>query len=103
MTASLEERIVEWSASRPAWQRAVLRRVALGDAFSAKDYDQLTDALVGTPSPPMRPASVMRSIGNSRPALRIAAGTRSRLSSTVESGKPTVLKVGATPPLRLSP
>jgi len=44
----------------------------------------------------------MRSIGNSRPALRMAARTRSRLSRTVESGKPTVLTVGATPPLWLS-
>jgi len=38
--------------------------------------------------------TVMRPIGDSRPALRMAARTRSRLSRTVESGKPAVLTVG---------
>jgi len=41
---SLEEQIVEWSALRPPWQRAVLRRVATGHVFSEKDYDELMDA-----------------------------------------------------------
>jgi energy-coupling factor transporter ATP-binding protein EcfA2 len=43
---SLEEQIIEWSASRAPWQRVVLRRVAVGDVFSGNDYDQLVDALV---------------------------------------------------------
>jgi hypothetical protein len=43
---SLEEQIVEWSSSRPFWERAVLRRVAMGDVLSDEDYDQLVDALV---------------------------------------------------------
>jgi ABC-type transport system involved in cytochrome bd biosynthesis fused ATPase/permease subunit len=43
---SLEEQIVEWSSSRPPWERAVLRRVAMGDVLSGEDYDQLVDALV---------------------------------------------------------
>ena len=38
--------------------------------------------------------TVIRSIGNSKPALRMAARTRSRLSRTVESGSPTVVKEG---------
>jgi hypothetical protein len=38
---SLEEQIIEWSTSRPAWQRTVLRRVAMGEALSDKDYDAL--------------------------------------------------------------
>ena len=37
----------------------------------------------------------MRSIGNSRPELRMAARTRSRLSRTVASGRPTVLNEGS--------
>jgi hypothetical protein len=45
---SLEEQIVEWSASRPPWQRAVLRRVAMGNALSDKDYDDLVDARVSS-------------------------------------------------------
>lgn len=45
---SLEEQIVEWSTSRPSWQRGVLRRVAIGQALSEKDYDQIVDALVGS-------------------------------------------------------
>jgi len=43
---SLEKRIIEWSASRPPWQRAILRRVALGNVLSEEDYDQLVDALL---------------------------------------------------------
>ena len=43
---ALEEQIVEWSATRPAWQRVVLRRVATGDALSNEDYDQLIDDIV---------------------------------------------------------
>ena len=43
---ALEEQIVEWSASRPPWQRLVLRRVAAGAAFSNEDYDALVDSIV---------------------------------------------------------
>ncbi len=39
--------------------------------------------------------TVIRSIGNSKPALRMAARIRSRLSRTVESGSPTVAKQGS--------
>jgi energy-coupling factor transporter ATP-binding protein EcfA2 len=45
---SLEEQIVEWSVSRPLWQRVVLRRVALGHVLSDKDYDALVDALLSS-------------------------------------------------------
>jgi energy-coupling factor transporter ATP-binding protein EcfA2 len=43
---SLEEQIVDWAASRPLWQQAVLRRVATGGVFSDTDYDELVNALV---------------------------------------------------------
>ena len=49
---SLEEAIVSWSASRPPWQRAVLRRVATGDLLSSNDYDQLVEDLVAPKTPP---------------------------------------------------
>jgi len=44
---SLEEQIVEWSASRPRppWQRAIFRRVAMGAILSEADYDKLADPL----------------------------------------------------------
>lgn len=45
---SLEEQIIEWSRSRPSWQRAVLRRVALGQVLSDKDYDDLVHALLSS-------------------------------------------------------
>ena len=45
---SLEEQIIEWSSSKPHWQRAVLRQVAMGHRFSDKDYDQLTASLVSS-------------------------------------------------------
>jgi hypothetical protein len=40
--------------------------------------------------------TVIGATGIARPALRMAARTRSRLSRTVESGKPALLK-GETP------
>ena len=43
---ALEEQIVKWSATRPVWQRRVLRRVAKGDELSNEDYDQLIDDIV---------------------------------------------------------
>ena len=43
---ALEEQIVEWSASRPGWQRLVLQRVATGDGLSNEDYDQIIDNFV---------------------------------------------------------
>jgi energy-coupling factor transporter ATP-binding protein EcfA2 len=44
----LEEQIVEWSASRPTWQRAILRRVAMGEVLSAKDYGTLVESLLSS-------------------------------------------------------
>ena len=46
--------------------------------------------------------TVIGATGIARPALLMAARTRSQLSRTAESGKPAVLTVGATPPLWLS-
>ena len=43
---ALEEQIVEWSATRPAWQRRVLRRVAKGEPLSSRDFDRLVDKMV---------------------------------------------------------
>jgi len=43
---SLEERIIEWSKDRPAWQREVMRRVAAGETLSDEEYDRLVDAIV---------------------------------------------------------
>lgn len=44
---ALEELIVAWSKDRPAWQREVMRRVAVGDVLSDADYDQLVEEIVG--------------------------------------------------------
>ena len=38
---ALEELIVAWSQERPAWQRAVMRRIAAGEVLSNEDYDEL--------------------------------------------------------------
>lgn len=43
---ALEELIVAWSKERPAWQREVMRRVAVGEAFSDGDYDRLVEDIV---------------------------------------------------------
>jgi len=49
---SLEEQIIEWSASRPDWQREVLKRVASGQTLSDKDYDSLVDLLLSPSQSP---------------------------------------------------
>ena len=43
---ALEELIVAWSNERPAWQREVMRRVAVADVFSDEDYDRLVEDIV---------------------------------------------------------
>lgn len=43
---ALEEQIVEWSATRPGWQRYVLRRIAKGDPLSSRECDQLVEQIV---------------------------------------------------------
>lgn len=43
---ALEEQIVEWSRTRPPWQRAVLSRVAAGDLLADQDYAQLVEDIV---------------------------------------------------------
>lgn len=45
---SLEQEIVEWSHGRPPWQRMVLKKVAAGAAFTAADYDRLTQELISS-------------------------------------------------------
>ena len=47
---ALEERIVDWSKERPAWQREVMRKTATGDLLSGKDYDGLVDDIVASES-----------------------------------------------------
>ena len=44
---------------------------------------------------------ILRS-GNSKPACRMALRTRSRLSLTVESGRPTTAKTGSPPETSIS-
>jgi energy-coupling factor transporter ATP-binding protein EcfA2 len=51
---ALEEDIVSWSKERPAWQREVMRRVAMGDALSDSDFEKLVEDIVNAteiPSP----------------------------------------------------
>lgn len=44
---ALEELIIAWSQERPAWQREVMRRVAVGETLSDDDYDRLVEAILG--------------------------------------------------------
>ncbi len=48
---ALEELIVAWSQDRPAWQRMVMRRAALGQKLADADYDQLLDIIVAGSEP----------------------------------------------------
>jgi energy-coupling factor transporter ATP-binding protein EcfA2 len=46
---ALEEDIVSWSKDRPAWQREVMRRTAVGTLLSDDDYDQLVEEILKAP------------------------------------------------------
>lgn len=48
----LEEQIVEWSRTRPAWQRIVLKRVAEGEVLTDQDYDQLVEDMLASKAVP---------------------------------------------------
>lgn len=43
---SLEEEIVAWSRSRPKWQQAVMKRVAIGALLSEADFSELVGDLI---------------------------------------------------------
>jgi len=43
---ALEEQIIEWSRTRPAWQRLVLQRVAKGERFSEDEIEKLIDDII---------------------------------------------------------
>ena len=45
---ALEEQVVSWAASRPPWQRHVLRRAALGEVLTDSDYDQVVEAILAS-------------------------------------------------------
>ena len=49
---TLEEQIVAWGKGRPAWQREVMRRTAIGDLLSDEDYDRLVADIVAPDSGP---------------------------------------------------
>ena len=49
---TLEEQIVAWGKGRPVWQREVMRRTAIGDLLSDKDYDRLVADIVAPDSGP---------------------------------------------------
>lgn len=43
---TLEERIVDWAATRPAWQHQVLVRLASGELLGSEDYIAIGRSLV---------------------------------------------------------
>ena len=43
---SLEEQIIAWVATRPCWQRWVLKRVAKGEPLADEDYDRVVNTVV---------------------------------------------------------
>jgi energy-coupling factor transporter ATP-binding protein EcfA2 len=55
---SIEDEIVAWASTRPAWQRVVLRRIARGEEFSAEDVSSLVDRMVDQSSSESEPFDV---------------------------------------------
>lgn len=53
---ALEEQIISWSKDRPAWQREVMRRTAVGDLLSDADYDHLVNDILKAPDVGPEPA-----------------------------------------------
>lgn len=43
--SDIEQQIVEWASTRPAWQQAVLYRIASGQTLVDTDYEALADSL----------------------------------------------------------
>ena len=43
---SIEDQIVEWAATRAAWQRVVLRRIAHGEQISDDDVVNIADGIL---------------------------------------------------------
>ena len=43
---SIEEQIIEWAATRPAWQRVVLRRIAHGEQISSDGIVAIADGIL---------------------------------------------------------
>ena len=44
----LEQEVVRWAATRPPWQRHILRRIAQGDALTDSDYEQVLEAILAS-------------------------------------------------------
>ena len=69
----LEERIVAWSKRHPAWQRIVLRAVAVGSPISPEALGQLVGAMVAGESIGDADLEIG---GTGHPALRITKPDR---------------------------
>ena len=48
---SIETDIIDWAATRPHWQKEVLRRLARGERLSAADIQTLADQTLGIGPP----------------------------------------------------
>ena len=44
----LEQEVVRWAATRPPWQRHILRRIARGDTLTDSDYEQVLEAILAS-------------------------------------------------------
>jgi hypothetical protein len=50
---SLEQEIADWAASRPAWQRSVLGKLAAGQTLGGADFEAIARQLAdGREEPP---------------------------------------------------
>ena len=44
---ALEQEVIQWAATRPSWQRHILRRIARGDVLTDYDYKSIVEAILG--------------------------------------------------------
>jgi len=71
----IEEEIVEWAATRPSWQRAILRRVGRGETFDDAKCQEVANRLAGDGWPSSEAFSI-----DDLPAIRATAKPVSLLS-----------------------
>ena len=45
---SLEQEVIQWAATRPSWQRHILRRIARGEVLTDEDYKSIVEAIPGS-------------------------------------------------------
>src|ERR671918_2140344 len=95
MQMALEELIVAWSKDRPAWQREVMRGVAVGDVLSDEDYDRLVEDILAAKQLP-EPAFGLEQLPQATPedlSVRLVSIEKPEHVNALESKDPLTFEL----------